>query len=142
VIIVTADRRVRALAARDLSPVGSWLLEAPLADPPAGVADGCFIMDRAGGVMVFGHDGKRTWSINLGSEVVGPPLIQDQTVWLITRDGNLHVRARSDGAGRDRIALGVLPAGGLLMVGGQALVAAARGTVRPVAARPRVASEP
>ena len=34
VIVVTADRHVRALAVRDLSPVGSWALEAPLAGAP------------------------------------------------------------------------------------------------------------
>ena len=41
VIVVTADRRVRALAARDLSPVGSWALDAPLAGPPIGVDETC-----------------------------------------------------------------------------------------------------
>jgi len=142
VIIVTADRRVRALAARDLSPVGSWALEAPLAGSPAGIGDGCFVMDRAGGVMAFGHDGKRAWSINLGSEVAGSPLIQNQTVWMLTRDGILHVRGRSDGAERGRIALGILPAGGLLTAGTHALVAAARGTLRPVGAQPKTGSKP
>ena len=59
-----------------------------------------------------------------------------RSVWFLTRDGKLHVRARSDGAERDRMALGILPSGGLLMAGKQALVAAGRGTIRPVAAVP------
>jgi len=142
VIVVTVDGRVRALAARDLSPIGSWELEAPLAGSLIGLGDECFVMDRAGGVMVHGRDGKRTWSINLGSEVVGSPLIQDQTVWLLTRDGILHVRARSDGAERDRKTLGVLPASGLLMAGTHPLVASARGTVRPLTAHGKAASNP
>ncbi len=48
VIVATADGKVRALAARDLSPVGSWPLEAPLAGRPYQTKDGCFVMDRGG----------------------------------------------------------------------------------------------
>ncbi len=134
VIVVTADRQVRALSTRDLSPVGSWALEAPLSGAPAGVGDGCFIMDRAGGITALARDGRRTWSIKLKAGTVGAPLVQDQTVWFLTSDGSLHVRARSDGAELDRIALGILPEGGLLQVGKHVLVATGRGTVRPVAA--------
>ncbi len=142
VIVVTVDGRVRALAVRDLSPIGSWELAAPLAGSPISIGDECFVMDRAGGVMVHGRDGKRTWSINLGSEVAGIPQIQDQTVWLVTRDGSLHVRARSDGAARDRLALGILPDGGLLSAGSHPLVASARGTVRPLTVPPSAAGKP
>ena len=42
VIVATADGKVRALAARDLSPVGSWPLAAPLASQPYQTRDGCF----------------------------------------------------------------------------------------------------
>jgi outer membrane protein assembly factor BamB len=142
VIIVTVDGNVRALAARDLSPIGSWPLEAPLAGSPVVTGDECFIMDRSGGVLVHGRDGKRTWSIKLGSEVVGAPLVQDQAVWLLTRDGVLHVRARSDGAERDKMAVGVLPAGGLVMAGSRPLIASARGTVRPLLAQTKAAAKP
>jgi outer membrane protein assembly factor BamB len=141
VIVVTADRRVRALAVRDLSPVGTWTLDAPLAGPPAGIGDGCFIMDRSGGVMAFGSGGNRLWSIELAAEVTGPPLIQEDAVWMITRDGQIHVRARSDGSARDRFALGILPESSLLMAGSQTLVAAGGGTVRPVAAQPKGANK-
>ena len=113
-----------------------------MAGSPVAIGDECFVMDRAGGVMVHGRDGKRTWSIKLGSEVAGIPLIRDQTVWLLTRDGILHVRARSDGAERDRLPLGILPAGSLLVAGSHPLVASARGTVRLLMAPPQAASKP
>jgi outer membrane protein assembly factor BamB len=142
VIVVTADRQVRALSTRDLSPVGSWALEAPLSGALAAAGDGCFIMDRAGGITALERDGKRIWSIKLKAGTVGPPLVQEKTVWFLTSDGSLHVRARSDGAEIDRIALGILPEGGLLQVGKQVLVAAGRGTVRPVAAVLRTAPGP
>ena len=138
VIVVTADRRVRALAARDLSPVGSWALEAPLAGPPIGIDDMCFVTDRAGGVMAFGRDGQRIWSIQLESAVVGAPLIRDQSVWLITQRGKLHVRALSDGQTRGELALSVLPTGGLIMAGKQLLVPVGQGTVRKLTAIPGV----
>jgi outer membrane protein assembly factor BamB len=140
VIVVTAEGRVRALAVRDLSPVGTWTLDSPLSGAPCAIKDGCLVMDRSGGVLAFGADGKRAWSINLGSEAIGAPLIEDDAVWLLTRDGQLHIRARSDGAARDRIALGILPEVGLLKVGKEILVAAGQGTVRPLIAQPRRAA--
>jgi PQQ-like domain len=141
-VVVTADRHVRALSTRDLSPAGSWALDAPLSGEPAPFADGCFVMDRAGGIMTLGRDGKRLWSINLKAATVGIPLVQDQTVWFLTADGSLHVRARADGAELDRISLGILPDGGLLQLGKQVLVSAGRGTIRPVAAKLRTGGPP
>ena len=108
VIVATADRHVRALAARDLSPVGSWALDAPLAGPPIGIGETCFVMDRAGGVMAFSRDGQRTWSIKLDSAVVGAPVVVDQSVWFLTRGGKLHVRDLSNGREREQIGAGQL----------------------------------
>ena len=136
VIVATADRHVRSLAARDLSPVGSWALDAPLAGPPIGIGETCFVMDRAGGVMAFSRDGQRVWSIQLDSAVVGAPVVVDQLVWFLTRGGKLHVRSLSNGEKREQLALGALPSGGLLMAGKQELVPAGKGTIRPVAAVP------
>jgi hypothetical protein len=99
-------------------------------------------MDRSGGVSAFGPDGKRTWSITLGAEVAGAPLIKDHAVWLITRDGRIHVRALSDGAPRDRFALDILPESGLLASGAQPVVAQGRGTVRPLAPRADAPGKP
>ncbi len=142
VIVVTADRHVRALSTRDFSPVGSWELEAPLSGPPAPAGDGCFVMDRAGGVVAVGRDGARLWSIKLGAAPVGAPLVQDNAVWFLTSDGNLHIRARSDGAAIDKLSLGILPVGGLLQAGKQIVVPSGRGTFRPVTAALRTGGKP
>lgn len=142
VIVATADGKVRALAARDLSPVGSWPLAAPLASRPYPTKDGCLVMDRAGGVIAFGRDGQRTWTINLPTEVVGIPLVKDQSITFLTADGSLHVRARADGAPLDQKPLGVLPSGGLLELGDQLLIADARGTIRLVSPGPEDSSKP
>jgi PQQ-like domain len=142
VIVATADKRVRALAARDLSPVGSWVLDAPLAGPPIGIEDMCFVMDRAGGVMAFGRDGQRIWSIQLESAVVGAPLVRDQSVWLITQRGLLHVRALSNGQARGELALSLLPSGGLVLAGKQLLVPVGQGTLRTLTANPGAEKRP
>jgi hypothetical protein len=93
-------------------------------------------MDRAGGVMALGADGRRSWSIKLGSEVVGSPMTRDQSIGLVTSDGMLHVRARSDGAERDRMQLGVLSTDGLLGAGSRTILAAGQGTIRTLVAEP------
>jgi outer membrane protein assembly factor BamB len=142
VVVVTADRHVRALVTRDLSPVGSWALEAPLSGPPAPAGDGCFVTDRAGGVVAVGRDGARLWSINLKAAPVGLPLVQDKVVWFLTSDGNLHIRNRSDGAAIDKLSLGILPDGGLLQAGKDILVSSGRGTIRPVTAVLRTGGQP
>jgi PQQ-like domain len=113
-----------------------------LAGPPIGIEDMCFVMDRAGGVMAFGRDGQRIWSIQLESAVIGAPLVRDRSVWLITQQGKLHVRALSDGQARGELALSVLPSGGLIMAGKQLLVAVGQGTVRTLTANPGGEKQP
>jgi outer membrane protein assembly factor BamB len=133
VLVATADGRVRSLAARDLSPVGSWVLDASVAGKPVGLGDGGLVMDRAGGVLAFGRDGQKTWSIKLGAEVAGAPQVVGRSLVILTSDGVLHLRARSDGAPMDRRALGILPAGGPIATGRDAMIPVAPGTIRPVA---------
>jgi outer membrane protein assembly factor BamB len=132
-LVATADRRVRSLAARDLSPVGAWPLDVPLAGRPVGLGDGGLVVDRAGGVMAFGRDGQRIWAIKLGAEVVGSPQVMGRSILFLTGDGVLHARARTNGASLDRRALSILPAGGPLPVGHTAMIAVAPGTIRPLA---------
>ncbi|HZW31477.1 MAG TPA: PQQ-binding-like beta-propeller repeat protein, partial [Isosphaeraceae bacterium] len=122
VLVATADRRVRSLAARDLSPVGAWPLEAPLSGRPVGLGDGGLVSDRTGTVLAFGRDGQRIWSIKLGAEVVGAPRVLGRSILFLTADGLLHVRARSDGSAIDSRPLGILPAGGPLTAGPGALI--------------------
>jgi hypothetical protein len=132
VLVATSDRRVRALAARDLSPVGAWPLEAPLSGRPVGLGDGGLVSDRAGGVMAFGRDGQRTWSIKLGAEVVGSPQVLGSSIRFLTADGVLHVRARADGAPLERRALGILPAAGPLPAGRGVLIPVGAGPICPL----------
>jgi outer membrane protein assembly factor BamB len=136
VLIATAGRHVRALAARDLSPVGSWDLSAPLSGAPVVSHETGFVMDRAGGVMAFARDGQRIWSISVGAEVVGSPLVRGQSVWIVTSDGTLHVRALSDGSKKSATPLGILPYAGVIEAGKSALVAAGRATIRPLREEP------
>ena len=132
-IVVTADRRVRALAARDLSPVGILGARGTAGRPPVGIGDGCFVMDRAGGVMAFGHDGQRTWSIKLGSEVVGAPA-DSGSIGLAAHAGRDAARPRAvrrQPNANDRRWASCRPVA-CSWRARMALVAAARGTIRPV----------
>lgn len=131
VVVATADGKVRSLAARDLSPVGAWPLDAPLAGAPAAIGGRAFVTDRAGGVHAFGTDGGRLWSATLrGADPIGPPVVQDDSVWFLARDGSLHRLALADGAPLDRLALDVLPAGPVSAAGSNLVIPAGRGTVQ------------
>jgi outer membrane protein assembly factor BamB len=110
--------------------VGAWKLDAPLAGPPVGVEGEAFVTDLAGGVMAFGRDGRRSWAVNLGAAVVGRPVIAGDRVSFVTRDGTFHVRSRKDGALIEKLALGILPAGGLIVADGLTCVSSGRGSVR------------
>ena len=130
VIVATADQRVRALAARDLSPLGAWPLAGPLAGAPVSKGDRCFVTDGAGEVMAFGREGQRLWAIKLDAPAAGTPVIQDTTIWLLDRQGRLYARSLADGSSRERLDLGFLPAGGLRTLGSQIIAPVARGTVQ------------
>jgi outer membrane protein assembly factor BamB len=131
VILVTAENQIRALAARDLTPIGAWPLEAPLAGPPANVGGRGILADVAGRVHVFGLDGQRLWSITLrAGAAVGPPAIVGDAAWFLTQSGALECHAVDDGALRDHIELDVLPAGNLLAVDSQLAVPVGMGTLR------------
>jgi hypothetical protein len=130
-ILVTKDGRIRALATRDLSPVGAWPLDAPLATPPAAVAGRGFLADSAGNVQAFGPDGQRLWSITLRDGAChGPPVVAGDSVWFLGRNGSLERHALGDGALLDRVALDILPAGDLQALGPQLVVPVGLGTLR------------
>lgn len=142
VIVVTADRQVRALSARDLSPVGTWPLEAPPVGAPATVGDFCFIFDGGGGVLALGRDGRRRWSIRLDDVAVGAPVIREKMAWFLDRSGHLDGRSLSDGTPSKRLDLGILPSGALLTAGPRVFVPVARGTIRAVVWEPETSPEP
>ena len=132
VILATTDQKIRALSARDLSPVGTWPLDAPLSGQPVSMSKRCFVYDNGGGVMAFGEDGRRQWAIKLDAPAVGSPAIDKETVWLLDREGRLHGRSLADGAPRQRVDLGIFPAGGLLTVGSQSFAPVARGSLQAI----------
>jgi outer membrane protein assembly factor BamB len=142
VIVATSDQKVRALSARDLSPVGAWPLDAPLVGDPMAVDGHGFVFDGAGGVLALGRDGRRLWSIKLGEVAMGTPVIQGGSVWLLDQAGRLHRRALADGSAREHLDLGILPVGGMIRIGPRTLVPVARGTVQPVMSLPGPAPGP
>jgi outer membrane protein assembly factor BamB len=118
VVIVTADGRVRSLAARDLSPAGSWTLAAPLSGLPQVVANACFVADTSGGILALGADGHKLWSASLAAEASGPPAVLGESAWFLTRGGHLQSVSRADGAIQSRQDLKILPAGGPIALKG------------------------
>lgn len=131
IILAVSDGRIRALAARDLSPVGAWPMESALARFPTSLGSLVFATELGGGVSAFGADGQRIWSTKLrGTFAASAPAIQNDSAWILAQDGSLHRFALSDGAPLDRIDLNLLPAGDLRTNGPDLVVPVARGTVR------------
>ena len=135
VVVVTSDNRVRAFATRDLSALGAWALEAPLASAPAIAGGRVFVADTAGNLLAIGEDGQRLWSTKLTGKgdtiaLIGTPAIRDDQVWLLARDGTLHARSLADGSPVSHASLGVLPYGGPLSFGKDLVVPTGFGTVR------------
>jgi outer membrane protein assembly factor BamB len=137
VILVTADDRIRALAARDLSPIGAWDLEAPLGSPPTNVAGRGFLADVAGNVIALGPDGQRLWTINLrAGAAAGPPAVIGDSAWFLTRTGALERHALADGALSDRLELDILPVGDLQTIDSRLVVPVGLGTLRTLKGEP------
>jgi outer membrane protein assembly factor BamB len=132
VIIATADQKVRALAARDLSPVGSWPCKGPISRLPRLTGGRFFIPDQSGGLLALGADGSRRWAIELGAGIVGDPLVIGRSVWFLTSDGTLHGRDLETGEPRSRIELHVLPAAGPMAsaTADEVIIPVARGTLQ------------
>ncbi|WP_165219306.1 outer membrane protein assembly factor BamB family protein [Aquisphaera insulae] len=131
-VVVTADGMARALSIRDLSPIGSWPLAAPIVDRPFVVEGHGFLADASGGVLALRKDGRKAWSIPLESPPLGAPVVDGDLAWFLDRDGILHGRSLGDGSPRQKVDLRMIPAGGLLAVGGRTFVPVARGTLRPI----------
>jgi outer membrane protein assembly factor BamB len=130
-LIATTDGKIRSVASRDLSPQGSWSLDAPRLLGPVVVADHAFVGDSAGNVVAFAPDGRRLWSVKLRDTIpAGPPAILDQSAWFLGRDGSVQRFSLSDGSPQSVTKLDVLPTGGLLAVGPELVVPTGLGTVR------------
>jgi outer membrane protein assembly factor BamB len=143
IVLLTGDGRVRALASRDLSPLGAWPLEAPRAVGPVIAGGHTFVADTAGRLIAFGLNGQRLWSIDLaGSPPAGAPLVQGETALFLARDGTVERRALADGNVRERLPLGIVPAGGLVALGSEVIVPVGPGTVRLLHSATSGASSP
>lgn len=131
ILLVTADRQVRSLAARDLSPNGAWPLEGSLVVGPIAVGEQGFVVDSSGLVQCFGADGQRRWFARLGGALpTGPPAIQDGVAWFLTRAGRLEGFRLDSGTPAGRLDLDALPAGGPIALGSDLVVPTAPGTLQ------------
>ena len=128
-LVVTEDGKVRALSARDLSPLTSWTLEARLTAGPFEAQHFVFLADASGKLHAFDPSGKKLWSVE-GKEPAGAPVVSESTVWLLCRDGALEARSMADGSPTETWSLGILPAGGLITNGAQVAVPVTPGSLR------------
>lgn len=128
--VSTADNRIRALTGRDLSPLGAWPLDAPRAMGPIAVGTFVVAADAAGALFGFDADGQRRWNVAVREgPPAGPPIIRDDSLWLLSTDGTLQRRAMADGTSLERFPLGILPAGGPLTAGPDIAIPVAPGTI-------------
>ncbi len=136
VIVATVDGKIRALNPQTLDPIGAWTLEAPRALGPSAVSGNAVIIDAAGGVLVFGPEGERMWTAELGDPPpLGPPILKDDALWFLSRDGALQRRGLQDGGGVERVDLDILPVAGLNTDGPDLLIPSAPGTYRRMKAK-------
>jgi outer membrane protein assembly factor BamB len=133
VVLITEENQVRALASRDLSPVGAWPLSASPAFEPAVTSGTLFIADLAGGLLALGPDGRRLWSVTSedGAPMAGPPILNGGQVVTVARSGLLARRSAADGAIVDKVALGIAPTGGPIQVGDLIVIPDGPGALRP-----------
>jgi outer membrane protein assembly factor BamB len=130
VILATTDGNVRALSARDLSPVGSWPLPGPLTVGPTRAGDYIVTIDISGHVLALGPDGVRAWSAELGAPPAGPPAAWGDALWFLDNRGILHGLAVASGAEVERSPLNLLPAGGPISGEGGLVVPSGPGSLR------------
>ena len=116
ILLVTADLKIRSFSARDLAPLGSWLITVAPAVDPIFVGGFAFVVDAAGQVFAFDRDGRRLWTATLREpRVVGPPVVRGEAVWFATRDGSgVEALALADGRSLGQTRLDVEVAAGLL----------------------------
>ena len=135
VVVVTADRRVRALAARDLSLASSTPLESRPTFPPEVVGGRVYVADQVGNLVAIAPDGQRAWSVRLPGAgdsvvIVAPPRLSGETLWCMARDGTLHARTLTDGAEVSTVPLRVFASSGPLSLGNDLVIPDGSGSLR------------
>lgn len=129
--LATEDGKVRALAARDLSPLGAWNIDSRLTAGPLEAGGNLFVSDAGGKLHAYSKDGRRLWSVELeGEPLSGAPVVRESVVWLLLQNGVLQSRSLADGKLIKKWELAVLPAGGLITLGEQVAVPVTPGAVR------------
>ncbi len=132
VLVATADDKIRALAARDLSPVTTVDLPSPRTLGPVAEGGHGFAADASGDVFAFSADGRKLWQTKLRSAPDDAPGVRGGVAWFVTRSGTAESRGLSDGSTAERLTLGILPAGPPLVSGGRLVVPTGLGSLRPV----------
>jgi outer membrane protein assembly factor BamB len=140
-LVLTVDRKLRALTTRDLGPAGAWDLSAAPVVGPVESGGMFFVGDAAGKVVAFDEGARRMWEIVLpdGSILAGAPAVVGEEVWLTTASGNLARVERSSGAVLEQRRLDIRPVDGPIVSGGGLYLPTAPGTLHLV---PRSGGEP
>jgi outer membrane protein assembly factor BamB len=133
VLLATADGKVRALAARDLSPTSSIDLASPRSFGPVAVGGLGFVSDATGNVFAFSADGRKLWNTKLRAPMANTPALLDGVGWFPTRTRAIEARNLADGAWIERLTIGFPPAGPPIAAGNSLLVPSGLGSLRPIA---------
>ena len=131
-LIATNDNKIRVLAARDLSPATTVEFVAPRTLGPVTVGRYGFASDALGNVSVFTHDGRKLWQTKLRTPLGEAPVLLDNSALFLTRAGTVELRSMADGAWIERLTLGILPAGCLMVVGQAVIVPSGLGSLRSI----------
>ena len=122
---------MRSLSTRDLSSVGSWPLKAPLAIPLVSTSDRVCVADSLGNLSVIGTDGQRLWDRHIeNATLAGPPCFVAETLWCLTREGELVSLTAGDGATLHRAKLETSTRGGPWPLGESLVLPTGAGTIQ------------
>ncbi len=122
---------VRVLAARDLSPLATFPLQAGLVRGPLSVDDYVFLVDADRRAYAFGPDGDRIWTVRLGDSLpIGAPAIRDGRLYWLDGEGRLQIRSLADGVLEEAIPLFGRPVDGPILKDQTLLIPTGSATIR------------
>ena len=130
-VVLTDDGLVRSLSTRDFSSVGSWPLKSPLGIPLQSLSERICVVDTLGNFLMIGADGQRLWEQQIkDATLAGPPCLSGETLWCLTRGGEMVSLAVGDGATLDRVRLESGLRGGAASFGENLAVPTGAGTLQ------------
>ena len=131
ILVATDDGKIRSLSARDLTPIDTWTLEAPIGGGPYGLGAMGLVVDTAGGAFAVGEDGRKRWGVKFEEgPPIGAPILAGDTIVYVSRDAGLHRRAVTDGSPREALKLPIAAIGGPIALGDSLLVPVGPGALR------------